>query len=906
MSNRIKSLLIVNYHDLISPSDGVGEIDESQLDVIYERLLDSAETVKPSHIIVLKESDHPSSSLEPWKQRRMPEGYESLDTMIVKMGIEIQDAKDNPIEKIVAKVANDQASEFDEVYIYDNSAIVPVLLESEDVYLPSGGSFERLYEINKSENLTREVRMRILSLKGVASRGLKGVPRITEREATKWIHEYGDLNALYKNLDKLPAHKAKNLSDNKSKIFDANQMITSDVTVDLSSIVAQEFNQAFLSSARYNKIKEARVQESVLNSEYYQGNGANVITNMDDLCEIFKYSKRHKALVMSEVEADGVLVGLAIGSGSKSDGFLEFDQSIDVKGLLNELRDFAKRENLMVVTPDGKSLSKAFLKQGVEPIKTFLDVSLVAYNFGIYEEKKGVKSLSSLCSAYQEESFETFKEFAQSKFNTVPVEAIRPEFVARYCSGYLSKIGQLGEKAKSLLNSNPSIKRFYVGTEMKAAVSIGRMEHNGIFVDHKIASESASEIEYRLMHVAEELESIANRRVSVTGTKDVNSLVTEFQEKFKKEPSIMKNRENFVRVTALVDEVLELQKNLYYPKVMFKENVNKETGRIHAQFNQKTTATGRLSCSKPSLQGVSKKFGIRDAIRSSSEDRGLIVVDYSQVELRILAHASGDRTLIQEIRDGIDLHAATASAVFGVPIEEVDSEMRNKAKPINFGIPYGQTEFGLAQEMNCTVDVAKSYLEAYDKKYPGVKKFKQDQFEFVKKNGFVRTLGGREISNDSLNKETANSKSFNVYSGANRKATNYSIQGSAADLMKLAMIAVDDIVKSYDAKIILQVHDELVIDGPKEKLPELKDKVKQVMESVMSLSVPLVADAEISDSWGEGKGGSKNKETDNESIHEVESGIQVEAKKSPKSVLAEKSSLRDEYDWAPGSLYDLI
>ena len=282
--------------------------------------------------------------------------------------------------------------------------------------------------------------------------------------------------------------------------------------------------------------------------------------------------------------------------------------------------------------------------------------------------------------------------------------------------------------------------------------------------------------------------------------------------------------------------------------------ISKRDGRIHTTYNQATTVTGRLSSSNPNLQNIPIRTEegnkIRNAFCSQDKEHNLILsADYSQIELRLLAHVSGDEHLINAFNSDIDVHTLTASKVFGVDVENVTKDMRRKAKAVNFGIIYGQSRYGLAKALNISNTQAQEFIDKYFESYPKIKQYMQDKIDFANENGYVETLLGRKR----FLLAELQSSNYQIREFAQRAAINQPLQGTAADLIKQAMIEVDKQIsaKGLKSKMIMQVHDELVFELPKEELEELKQLVVTAMELSQPLKVPLVVDVNYGESWKE-------------------------------------------------------
>lgn len=304
---------------------------------------------------------------------------------------------------------------------------------------------------------------------------------------------------------------------------------------------------------------------------------------------------------------------------------------------------------------------------------------------------------------------------------------------------------------------------------------------------------------------------------------------------------------------AIIADILEwrsVQKLQSTYVTALPKEVASRTGRVHTVYNQAVAATGRLSSNNPNLQNIPIRTPlgqkVRQAFVAKDSDHVLLAADYSQIELRIIAALSQDEGLLEAFRNGEDIHRSTAAKVFGVPQEEVTREQRSHAKTVNFGIIYGVSAFGLSQQTDLNRTEAKELIDTYYTTYPKLRAYMQDQVEFARENGYVETVLGRRRYLKDINSQNAV-----VRGAAERNAVNAPIQGSAADIIKLAMITIQSKLESenWKAKMLLQVHDELVFDVPKEEVEALRKMVKNEMENAFSLDVPLVVDIGIGTNW---------------------------------------------------------
>lgn len=400
--------------------------------------------------------------------------------------------------------------------------------------------------------------------------------------------------------------------------------------------------------------------------------------------------------------------------------------------------------------------------------------------------------------------------------------------------------------------------------EIPLAYVLAQMESNGVSIDKKYLDELTNEFNTKTSAIASRIFELAGEEFNINSPKQVgNILFDKMQLKSKKKRGKAKNSTSAEVLTALADEYEIAKLILDYRKYAKLKSTYTEAlpalvspidGRIHTSYNQTVTTTGRLSSSNPNLQNIPIRTEegnkIRQAFVPSDRANYLIMsADYSQIELRLLAHVSEDEHLIEAFNSGIDVHTLTASKVFEVPIEEVTKEMRYKAKAVNFGIVYGQSKYGLAKALKITPAEAENFINKYFETYPKINEYMSKMVELVEKQGYVETIfGRRRYLDNEINSPNAMIREF-----AKRAAINHPMQGSASDLIKLAMIDFSKRLKDNNlkSKLIIQVHDELVIETAKNELEQVKSLVLESMELEQPLRVPLLIDVNVGESWKE-------------------------------------------------------
>ena len=389
---------------------------------------------------------------------------------------------------------------------------------------------------------------------------------------------------------------------------------------------------------------------------------------------------------------------------------------------------------------------------------------------------------------------------------------------------------------------------------------LAEMEYQGVLVDKNMLEEYSVDLAEKVDTLIKEIWNFAGREFNVNSPKQLGEVLFEELNL----PVIKKTKSGYSTDVDVLEKLkLEhpiIEKILEYRtlsklKATYVDGmlplINEKTGRIHAKFNQTVTATGRISCTEPNLQNIPIRTELGKGLRKifvAPEGYTFIDADYSQIELRVLSHIADDATMIEAFKNGDDIHAITASQVFGVPLEYVTKQMRSEAKAVNFGIVYGISDFGLATNIGTSRKKAKAYIETYFEKYPNIKKYMDGEIEKCKEEGFVETLWGRRRYVPEIK-----SNNFNVRQFGERVAMNAPIQGTAADIIKIAMINVQKELeeKKLKSKLILQVHDELVIEAENSEIEQVKELLIRCMENVMELNVPLKVEAETGSNWYE-------------------------------------------------------
>lgn len=687
------------------------------------------------------------------------------------------------------------------------------------------------------------------ALMGDSSDNIPGVPGVGEKTATKLLSEYETLEQLYENIDKVSGKKLQEkLSENKELAFVSQKLARINISVPVE--YKEDFYKLDLTKNMLKDFCNKYEFKSILNRASFLSN--DTVVEKLEMAEaiLIKDEKEFRKLAKKIIVEKNFLFYPEFNTQE----FILENIYLFLSGKVycvtcNQVMEevfFGLIENQEVVkiTYDVKNLYKYVINKGITINGDVFDVMLVAY---LLEPMASNYSIQSLEQVYLNENYNIDEKNAD---------------LSQLITWYVNVIKKLYPILKENMISNDLLE-LYQNVEMPLVEVLAAMEIVGIKVDAEHLISMSKEMEQKIEVLLKEIYEIAGEKINVNSPKQLGVLLFEKLQL----PIIKKNKtgystdaevlEQLKEHHEIVSKVLEYRtltklKSTYLDGLgnLLKGNEN----RIHTNFNQMVTATGRLSSSEPNLQNIPTRTEegkkIRNLFIPGVGYDYLMSADYSQIELRILAHMSADPNLIDAFKEKQDIHARTAAEVFGVRLEDVTGEMRSRAKAVNFGIVYGISDYGLAKDIGVSRKEAGHYIESYFAKYPGVKNFIDNIIMDARKNGYVITLfGRRRYLND------INSSNYNIRSFAERMAMNTPIQGTAADIIKLAMIKVyRDLQKArLQSRILLQVHDELLLEVVESEVEKVTIIVKNAMQDVANLAVDLTVDINIGKSWADAK-----------------------------------------------------
>ena len=695
----------------------------------------------------------------------------------------------------------------------------------------------------------------VKGLMGDKSDNIPGVPGVGEKTAYKLIQTYGSIEEVLNNIDNISGKKLKeNLENNRELAIFSKKLATiiteAPIEFDLDEIKSQdnynyeELKRFFFKLQMKSMIDKLPVSEgseeiaekdedfnfeSVTDADAF----LELCNKLEDICYItYEVANGER---YSEIKLDKLYI-----TSKDLTYYIDFNNMLSSMGeeAVKGLKDIMEKENLKKVIHNGKSLITILNKLNIE-IKDFIfDTAIAAY---LINSARSSYDLLTLVNEYLCED--------------VKGEDITLE-------------GKLNYKLKDVYSyfkekiEEEDMEELYYKVEHPLIYVLSSMESLGFKVNKEMLDELAAKFKEEIITTEKEIFDLAEEEFNINSPKQLGKILFE-----KLDLPVIKKTKTGYSTNAEVLEKLQ-EKHEIVPKITYYRQITKLNstyveglknvidvdGKIHSTFNQTVTTTGRLSSTEPNLQNIPIKYEMGREIRKvfipDNEEDILLSCDYSQIELRVLAEMSKDENMISAFKEHSDIHRKTASEVFRVPVEEVTSLMRSRAKAVNFGIVYGISDFSLSQDLHITKKEASEYMEIYFDRYPKIKGYLDSLIEEAKEKGYVLTILNRRRFIPEIKASNKIVKAL-----GERLAMNAPIQGSAADIIKLAMVNVYNKIKekSLKSKIILQVHDELILNVKKDELEEVKALVKEEMENVLKVSVPLEVDINLGKTWYEAK-----------------------------------------------------
>ncbi|EGQ8199154.1 DNA polymerase I [Vibrio parahaemolyticus] len=747
-----------------------------------------------------------------------------------------------------------------------------------------------------------------LALMGDKVDNIPGVPGVGDKTATALLQGIGGLTKLYENLDDIAAlgfrgskTMAKKLVDNKDNAMLSYELATIKLDVELEetpeSLLKAEPNKDELiklygqltfkswlnellegGSGTVEAVELAGSAQASSSSSHAEMETSAVTIDRSqyetilDEASFNAWLEKLKAaeLFAFDTETDSLdymvanLVGLsfAIDEGIAAyvpvaHDYLDAPEQLDRDWVLEQLKPILEDDAQAKVGQNLKYDASVLARYGIEMKGIKYDTMLASY---VYNSVGGKHDMDSLALRFLQHSCISFEQIAGKGKNQLTFNQIELEQASPYAAEDADVTLRLHNRLFANIKQDEKLKSVYEEIEMPLVPVLSRIERTGVLIDDMKLSAQSVEIAARLEELEQKAYEIAEQEFNMNSPKQLQAILFEKMglPVVKKTPSGTPSTNEEVLQELALDYplpklILEYRglaklKSTYTDKLP--KMINPSTGRVHTSYHQAVTATGRLSSTDPNLQNIpirnEEGRRIRQAFVAPAGYK-ILAVDYSQIELRIMAHLSGDQALLDAFRDGKDIHAATAAEIMGVSIDQVSSEQRRRAKAVNFGLIYGMSAFGLAKQLGIPRGEAQAYMDKYFERYPGVMQYMEDTRSAAADKGYVETIFGRRLHLPEIKSRNGMRRK-----AAERAAINAPMQGTAADIIKKAMLLVDQWIQEEGngrVKLLMQVHDELVFEVEESSLSEIESKVQKLMESAAELKVPLVAEAGHGDNW---------------------------------------------------------
>ncbi|WP_168397897.1 DNA polymerase I [Acinetobacter indicus] len=744
-----------------------------------------------------------------------------------------------------------------------------------------------------------------LTLMGDASDGIMGVPGVGAKTAAKLLTEYGSLGGILENVDKIKGRVGQNIKDNVDGIAIDHQLASIVCDLDMGLTFADlklcdpnteelrrlytelEFRNQLQSldhpnnpnSNSYKQVSQAITQTPAA-AEVATEDQAQLSSSEDQLGEATYHT------VLSPADWDVLFQRLSTATRFAFDtettsldyriaqivGFsVAFDateafyvplahdyagapEQLNRETVLAQIKPILENPAVEKIGHHLKYDAHVLENHGIHLQGWYFDTMLASYVLNSVATRHGMDDVARLYLSHLTTTYEQIagKGAKQKTFNQIEIET-----AAHYAAEDAHVTYRLYEVLNEKLQRHPELSNLLHHIEMPVARVLTQMEENGIKLDLNFLDQLGVEFSNTMLQLEQQIIELAGQPFNVSSPKQVGEILFEklgikggkktATGQYSTSESILEKIEH--PIASLIVEYRGLSKLKSTYTDGLQKQANSSSHRVHTSYHQALTATGRLSSTDPNLQNIPVRMDIGRQIRKAfiaPEGRVLLAADYSQIELRLMAHFSQDDALVDAFNHGQDVHRRTAAEVLNIALEDVTPDQRRQAKAVNFGLLYGMSEFGLIRQLGFTREESQNYIKQYFQRYPGIYEYMQRTRQVALEQGFVETLTGRRLYTPDID-----ARNMMVRKAAERAAINAPLQGSAADIIKMAMVEVDKMLPRHQAKMLLQVHDELVFEVDANVADELAPKLAEVMQSVIELSVPLVVEVGKGQNWDE-------------------------------------------------------
>jgi DNA polymerase-1 len=731
--------------------------------------------------------------------------------------------------------------------------------------------------VEKKFNVKPNQIVEYLALVGDSSDNIPGVPKVGPKTASKWLNEYQDISTIIDNAESLKGAVGESFRNSIDDLARNVELVSLkkdvDLEISIDKLIAVEENskelEALFIELEFNawiSTPQNKTKPKTIKSNYV------CVLDKDALLKVCEEISQSNVFAI-DTETDSLdtkttnLLGISLSTKSGEGCYIPFGHDYD--GAPDQI-SLSDAEDILgpVIVANEKKLVGQNLKfdlpvlrrHGFAVTDFLADTMLLSYVFNSTGSRHGLDYLAKNYLDYEPTKFDEVVGTGKKRISFSQVDLdIATEYAAEDADITLRLFKYFSDQ----LAKEKSLNTLLETIEKPALNALLKIETNGVKIDQNFLESYSKELSLRIDKLQKQAYKIAGEEFNLDSPKQLleilfNKLGLPILKKTPKgQPST--NEETLVRLSEeyeLPKVILEYRglaklKSTYTDSLV--KMIHNQTKRVHTSYQQAVTSTGRLSSTEPNLQNIPIKTEEGRKIRQAfiAEPGNIIIsADYSQIELRIMAHLSEDTNLTRAFKEGLDVHASTASEIFSIPIDEVTSDHRRKAKAINFGLMYGMSAFGLTRQLGISRQDAQQYLDSYFDKYQGVNAYMESIRGEAKAKGYVETVMGRRVHVPEINSGNGLRRQ-----AAERAAINGPLQGSAADIIKKAMIDVyhwiEDSDSSNEIKMIMQVHDELVFEVKKSKTKEYQDQIVSLMENTFNLSVPLIVEAESGNNWNE-------------------------------------------------------
>ena len=723
-----------------------------------------------------------------------------------------------------------------------------------------------------------------LALVGDKSDNIPGLPGVGSKTASRLINQYGSVENIIKNKNLISGKVGETLNENIDQLKLSKILATIkedlDLNINLKNLIKKDtdddkivkiFKRLELNSLLKNELgKNNHKENNAKDSKKIDTKNYNIITKENDLLSIIEDIKKKKFfsfdLETSSLDyMEAKIVGISIALSDKKSYYIPIGHSSNIKYkqlskkyVLDNLKPILQSEKFKKIGHNLKYDRNVLVNYNINLIGIEHDSMLLSY---VYDSTAIRHGLDNAAEKYLSHKTIHYEDVAGKGAKQIPFADVDIEIAAEYaCEDAVVSL-ELYNFLWSKVSKDKNIVKVYSDIEIPLVPILSKIETNGVLIDSKALQKLSKDLNKELNEIESKCFKITNKEFNLNSPKQLQEILyDELKIPVSKKtptgkPSTDEDTLQFLAQTNELPKLILEYRSLNKLKTGYTDKlplqISKTSGRVHTSYQQAITSTGRLSSTDPNLQNIpiktSKGKKIRKTFIAQGEKR-IFAADYSQIELRIMAHLSEDKNLLKAFKNKIDIHSFTASEIFAIDIENVSSDDRRAAKAINFGLIYGMSSFGLSKQLGIPISAAKDYMDVYFERYPRIKSYMNQIKDFAKNNGYVETIYGRKLYLPEISSKNVQRRKY-----AERTAINAPVQGSAADIIKIAMIQIDQWLSNNksDVKMIMQVHDELVFEIPEKNATADVENIIKIMKNCVSLNLPLEVNYGIDKNWGD-------------------------------------------------------